>query len=913
VRQETGRQDQHLRFPALASRCNAPALINLNSIIIMNDKNNSRHTFPYSTYYTTSTARNGNGFHASHGKPTDAPGQWILEPEAKLPPRAFDIHPRERARFHKTACAAPSDCHGLYEIERVGGEFFDATWGAEQAKFQHEIEQCQLEIDRLKKEIARLNAGLDVAPPPAVTGRPSAGFPTWFSLKWWAFILLLVLFGLSSAAALWNIGILYLPTAQSELIALLIATPWVLSAIGAKILTRSLRGRAATATKITVALAGLIGLVLWLTGMMPLAASLSVGDTGALLADRRLAFVGQLVCELASGFLFLTAMFEIIEHRSPTPVVEEVNEIHTRLAGVNRELQFTLSQMAKAKGNLLEWESSRAAFIQEGITIFHLRQGDATLVAELQRQRNANQKLLDEFIAKPVDPVPSSVPVKAATVLLAVACLSGFSATAAPTEPVKEIVIGLSPFQPAAQHESEQTLLRNYLLTGCPKGMHVVAVDGWNLTNIFDLQLPAFTFDSSAARAPKVLPALDALARWFHGCASNQPPIELKETAAIKVPQFIQKVSVSPESGRRAIVLLASPICVVPEEPTFSMSQKRYPSDGHLAHTRADSIYGIVGQGSSLTNSAIFWAYPSEAVWASAHHRDCVERWWSLYVAGQGGVLAGFGADAPQMLRAATNSNPRPIGNFAVDPGDSNVVMHIASNRVVVVTDNQPHPALLPAPQPTIVPPAPTPVKVVVPPKTRPTAQSALVTEPKPVAEPEQSVRQAQERAPSLQAPKEIPTPRIGNIGIAIFWEAARGADIDLRVAPQPGLPEAYWNRPSVERVHLFRDIRSSPSLRDNSQWQTAWEYCEVERAQLAEPVVWLNVYDANGPVTGIIRVQFDGRPVDRSFAFNVSRGNHGRDSNAAERGLSPFWQKVNLEEFFPTTASQPGLQSKNQ
>src|ERR1041385_1256809 len=63
---------------------------------------------------------------------------------------------------------------------------------------------------------------------------PTAGFPTWFSLKWCVLVLLLMLFGLSSAAALWNIGILYLPTAQSQSIALLIATPWVLSAIGAK-------------------------------------------------------------------------------------------------------------------------------------------------------------------------------------------------------------------------------------------------------------------------------------------------------------------------------------------------------------------------------------------------------------------------------------------------------------------------------------------------------------------------------------------------------------------------------------------------------------------------------------------------------------------------------------------------------
>ena len=875
----------------------------------MNDRNYSRlrQAFPYSTYSTTSTARNGDGFHASHGKPTGVPGQWTLGPDAKLPPRAFEMHPRERVRYHKIACAAPLDWHGQYEVERTGGEFFDATYGAEKGKFEHDIKQVEPEVERLEKESARLNSGLDVVPPPAVTGRPTAGFPTWFSLKWCVLVLLLMLFGLSSAAALWNIGILYLPTAQSQSIALLIATPWVLSAIGAKILTRGLRGWAATATKTTIALVGLIGLMLWLLGMMPLAAGLSLGDTGvgALLPDRRLAFAGQLLCEFASGFLFLSALFEIIEQRSPAPVTEEVDDIHTRLAEVNQELQFALSQMGKAKGNLLEWESSRAAFIEEGIAILHLRRGDAALVAELQRQRDANHKLLDEFIEKPADSVPSSALGKTAAVMLA-ACLYGLSAPAAPAEPVKDIVIGLSPLQPTATRESQQTLLRSYLLNGCPNGSHVVAVDGWNLTTIFDLQLPVFTFDSAAARAPKVLSALNAAGRWSRSFALAPSPSPLNETAAIKVPQFFHKVSLPPPSGRRAIVLLASPLCLVPEESTFSMSEMRYPSDGHLARTTAESMYGIADTQGRLTNTTVLWAFPSEGVWASERHRDCVERWWSLYIAGQGGVLAGFGADAPQLMRAATNTTPRPLGNFAVTLGDSNVVMHTATNRVVLVSVERARPAPIPAPQSAAATnspasPAPVPVKVASPPETPPPTQTvAHVTEPPQVPKPKLPDKQVEKSAPSLPALKEIPTPRAGNIGIAIFWEAGHGADVDLHVAARSGLPEAYWNKPSVERVHYFRDIRSSPSLKDNPRWQADWEYCEVEQAQLDEPVVWLNVYDANGPVGGMIRIQFDGRIVDRPFQFKAGLGNHGRDSDLAVRARSPYWQEIHLTDFFP-------------
>jgi hypothetical protein len=857
--------------------------------------------FPYNLFFSTSIARNGDGFHAGHGKPTNGPGQWTLDPGVKLPPRSFEVHPRERYRFHKKACAAPLDWQGFHEIQQSGGEIFDATYGAEKLKFEYEIDQAQLEVDRFGKEHSRLNVGLDVVPAPPVTGRPATGFPPWFSLKWWVLVVLFLLFGLSSAAALWNIGNLYLPTAQSQTTALLIATPWVLAAIGAKIFTRTLKGRAAVATKTTIAFIGLTGLVLWLLGMMPLAAGLSLGDSalGTLLPDRRLAFVGQLLCELGSGFLFLTGIFEIIEHRSPEPVADEVDEIHERLSQVHRGMQFALSQVAKAKGNLLEWESSRAAFIGEGITIFHLRQGDAVIVAELQRQRSANQNLLDEFIAKPPPTdEPSSAVAKVAGILIA-ACLWTCAAQAAVSEPVKDIVIGLSPLQSPVQRESQQTLLRSYLLRDCPNGSHIIAIDGWNLTTIFDVQLPVFAFDSLAARAPKVLPALDALRRWSGAASLDATPSSIKNTAAIKIPQFLKQVPTSSGPGRRAVLLLASPFCLSPEEPSFSMLEKRYPGDGHLTLTTAESIYGIAGHQSRLTNTAIYWAFPSEAIWMSPRHQECVERWWSLYIAGQGGVLAGFGADTPALLHGIANANPQPIGEFAADPADSEMVMHTATNRVVVVKDYPPTPP--PKSQVTVLtnlPPkrAATSIRIEAPPKPAPPAAPLPRKESVSIAPEAGSHEKTIPLPVAIQVPQEIPTPPEGDIGIAIVWQGS--ADIDLRVAARIGTPEAYWNRPIVDGVHHFRDVRASKSAGNDSQWATTWEYCEVSRSQLDQPVVWLCAYDVSGPVNGIIRVQFRGRIADRPFYFNVTRGDHENTSSEL-RARSASWQKVDLKGLF--------------
>ena len=93
--------------------------------------------------------------------------------------------------------------------------------------------------------------------------------------------------------------------------------------------------------------------------------------------------------------------------------------------------------------------------------------------------------------------------------------------------------------------------------------------------------------------------------------------------------------------------------------------------------------------------------------------------------------------------------------------------------------------------------------------------------------------------------------------------------------------------------------------MKENAHWQAVWEYVEVEAAQINEPTCWLNVYEARGPVRGIVRLQFDGRVVDRPFEFNVTTGNHGRDGNFPARSHSPYWQRVNFMDFVQSPSTQ--------
>jgi hypothetical protein len=361
------------------------------------------------------------------------------------------------------------------------------------------------------------------------------------------------------------------------------------------------------------------------------------------------------------------------------------------------------------------------------------------------------------------------------------------------------------------------------------------------------------------------------------------------------------------------VVILASPFCIAPNEPTFSMVQTRYPSDGHL-NAGDKSIYSITDKRERLANTVVLWSYGTESLWASQNHRDRIARWWSLFIAGQGqsATLAAFSADTPQVMLAATHRHHRAVGEYSVNADDAALVMHTAAQREVPEKIQVRYaPPLESLPQPVAKlepPPAPAPVEVAVvapPSPVVPVTPPTRVEPPPPAPEPEPPAKSVEETVVAIPVPSEIPKPAVGNIGIAAVWSAERGTDIDIRVAAKPGLPEAYWNRPRVERVRLFRDIRTAQTVSDNAQWQSAWEYCEVERAKVGEPTLWLNVYAAKGPVSGIVRVQFNGQVVDRPFNFDVVNGNRGRDSNMAARSRSPYWLEIRLDDIFQKAAAE--------
>jgi hypothetical protein len=476
-----------------------------------------------------------------------------------------------------------------------------------------------------------------------------------------------------------------------------------------------------------------------------------------------------------------------------------------------------------------------------------------------------------------------------------------------------EVTVILSPFLPEVERTKLQAALIKFALVDCPNGARFTVYDGWELKVVADVQLPRLNYDSPRARATRAEAALSSLKQWLAWLEPVQAPAKLRGSYAVKIPESLYAVTARPAENTRSIVIVGSPFYVSLTEPSFSMEDARYPSDGHLSRATPETIYGTADRHGRLANTIIHWCYPSEDIWISENHRYAVTRWWTLYVTSQGGVLATFNSDTAQVLSAATRTDHRAVGEFTVNSGDNEVVMHVASQRNILVPS--PVSSRVVSEQPPaaeVSEPAPTPPAPVAPTEATPVLAPAPVAPPPPLVEtpqPPTELPPKPEPISALPVPTEIPKPATGHVGIAAVWSvppgAPQAADIDLYVSARPGAPEVSWRRSYSSGTTFYRDIRSAGAKGNNDAWRMNWEYVEVSRQDdLSKISVWLNAYRTHSSVSGLVRVQYQGQIVDRPFAFNVTRGNAGWDSALAARWRSPYWQEIRLEKFFNSAGS---------
>lgn len=455
------------------------------------------------------------------------------------------------------------------------------------------------------------------------------------------------------------------------------------------------------------------------------------------------------------------------------------------------------------------------------------------------------------------------------------------AAAAAPRQYVIAIASGLS------KEKSSEVLKQSFdfLLNRAQPGDSVEFYDAPQLTKLASVVVPAGTA-RERANSREFAAKFGALKKALTEPSTGDP----KLAGQLRLAQLLDMVAKTRQPNQQTmLVLMGSPLFITahPNEVAFNMESGLTPGDGMVTCSSAKSLFGTAERKGQLNGVAIHWLTPSD-VWATSEmHRSAVLRFWTVFAAEQGATLATFSSDTGAVFDRAVRGEDRPLMSAKADPNDRGLIMRPPPtfHREAVAAPPPPPPA----PEPT-----PTPPSVVE------------ATKPEPPAKP------VEEALPAVPVIKEIPKAATGHIGIAAIWQVpsrtSRNADIDLFVAASPSAPEVYWKRPLAEGAKYFRDIRHASEAKTTGEWQASWEYVEVSHAEISKVSLWLNVYDTSGPVSGIVRVQFNGRTVDKSFRFDVTRGNRGSDSRNVERRRSPFWQEIRLEELFqPSSNEQQG------
>lgn len=312
-----------------------------------------------------------------------------------------------------------------------------------------------------------------------------------------------------------------------------------------------------------------------------------------------------------------------------------------------------------------------------------------------------------------------------------------------------------------------------------------------------------------------------------------------------------------------ADIILAGPVLHRdPRQRNFNFTTN-WPNDAHLSAGHDRSPFSTVERAHLLDGMSVHWLVTDTDKVFNDNQAESVRRFWSLFVATQGGVLASYSTDATSVFANATHGKRTPFLSATINPRDTNVVMRSRSMQVANEDDS----------------PAP-PIPVVI---TNVITATNIVTITNWV---------------HVQTGEVMPRVTPGNSGVGIKWTQPPGephnVDLDLYVRVPGDGTELFFARTSSRFGRYFRDIRQSIPV-TSGDWRALWEFVELDGDEMPQQI-WINLYSGQGPVQGEVRIQHRGREHIIPFVFPAVRGNQG--GNAGHREHDEHWLRIGLESL---------------
>lgn len=415
------------------------------------------------------------------------------------------------------------------------------------------------------------------------------------------------------------------------------------------------------------------------------------------------------------------------------------------------------------------------------------------------------------------------------------------------------------------------------LLLSARPGARIIVIDAYGMRKISECSIAE---GKPSARAGHLRDSIAALKEHFDKTSS----VRAQEQNQVRTPQFLELVgsTLKPASGSTVVVMFSRPYYEDPRDEAFVFHGDKYPSDGYYLTDSRNSIYGTADRRNLLQGTVVHWSYLSET-FPTGLARTHVRRFWKCYLDRLGSVLSTFERDPNVVLDRALAGVNDPVSKDTADEADTVLEMRsiaVGMESSTPPTDAHTERASDQSPGGRLPDPAPigsggAEIQVPVSPK------------------------EAVERVA-----RALPTAT-GRVDIAVIWTTdnpdARRADVDLYVRPPDSTVELNFRetRTADGRSRHVRDVRSAPTLVDESLWSTTWEVVELDGATSVERATcWLNLYaGTNSAITGIVRVAVGEEVRVAHFSFPAGPGNRAADRQTREN--SPNWRHIDLASLF--------------
>lgn len=379
----------------------------------------------------------------------------------------------------------------------------------------------------------------------------------------------------------------------------------------------------------------------------------------------------------------------------------------------------------------------------------------------------------------------------------------------------RELVIAVSPYMDTAAAKGQSIEVLKFLTEQEP-GDTAIILDGYNLTLLGEWNTP----ENPAYKSPKARLAVNrsAVAALLRFSGSATPPGGAGKptvTGALRLPHLLRYIAANfPSADRQDVVILGSPLYEDLDTPALSMTQERFPGDGHLFSAPSTTPYGASGNSELLTNMWIHIGYGDNGMTGSDRHDEYILRYWTLFIEQQGGTLSSFVGNLPTLFRGIKRNAAPLKHDFSPERSDKLEMIRLA------------------------------PVEV------------------------KESIFERPVTAAPLPAAK---ARRAERVQVGLSWDCA--CDLDLYAQAYPGATLLYYAQTTSPQGRYWKDYTHSPKSSNGQEVIAFGVPLDLRSLRLA-----VNVYSGSAPdgIEGEIRISIDGATYARAFRLEATTGNGG-------------------------------------